>query len=59
MKVTKEYLNECVAIAKAETQMALQTVYDALNQGQQKKLLKNEEVKALLERFDVVIGDGD
>ena len=38
----------------AETQQALQTVYDALNQGQQKKILKDEEVKALFDRYGVV-----
>ena len=37
-----------------ETQTALQTVYDALNQGQQQKLLKDEKVKRLLERYGVV-----
>ena len=34
---------------------ALQTVYDALNQGQQKKLLKDEAVAALLERYGVEV----
>lgn len=38
-----------------ETKNALQTVYDALNQGQQQKILKNEEVKALFIRYEVVI----
>ncbi len=37
-----------------ETQQALQTVYDALNQGQQNKLLKNEDVKALFDKYGVV-----
>lgn len=37
-----------------ETKDALQTVYDALNQGQQKKILKDEEVKALFDRYGVV-----
>ena len=36
-----------------ETQDALQTVYDALNQGQQKKLVKDETVKALFDRYGV------
>lgn len=36
-----------------ETQSALQTMFDALNQGQQKKILKNEEVKALFDRYNV------
>lgn len=37
----------------AETKEALQTVFDALNKGQQNKLLKNEEVKTLLDRYGV------
>ena len=37
-----------------ETKQALQTVYDALNQGQQKKILKNEEVKALFDKYGII-----
>ena len=37
------------------TRDALQTVYDALNQGQQKKLLKDEAVAALFERYGVEV----
>lgn len=37
-----------------EIQAALLTVYDELNQGQQKKLMKIEKVKALFERYGVV-----
>lgn len=37
----------------AETKAALQTVFDNLNQGQQKKLLKSPEVKALFDRYAV------
>ena len=33
--------------------IALQTMYDALNQGQRKKILKNEKVKALFDRYGV------
>ena len=36
-----------------ETKVALQTVYDALNQGQQKKIVKDEGVKALFDRYGV------
>ena len=36
-----------------ETQQALQTVYDALNQGQQKKLLKEPEVRNLFDHYGV------
>lgn len=38
-----------------ETKDALQTVYDGLNQGQQKKILKNENVAKLFERYNVNI----
>jgi hypothetical protein len=40
---------------KTETKKALQTVFDALNKGQQNKILKNEEVKALFDRYGVVV----
>jgi hypothetical protein len=40
-------------VVVSETQAALQTVYDALNQGQQKKLLKDEGVKELFDRYGV------
>jgi hypothetical protein len=36
-----------------ETRVALQTVYDALNHGQQKKILKDPDVAALFERYGV------
>jgi hypothetical protein len=53
--VNKDTLNEAVAACKAETKEALQMVYDELNNGQQKKLLKNEAIKALFERYGVTI----
>ena len=36
-----------------ETKDALQTMYDALNQGQKKKIVRNEKVKALFDRYGV------
>lgn len=36
-----------------DTKNALQTVYDALNQGQQKQIIKNEKVKELFDRYGV------
>ena len=36
-----------------EIKTALQTMYDALNQGQRKKIIKNEKVKALFDRYGV------
>ena len=51
MKKTR--LTQVVAEAKAETRDALQTVYNALNQGQQKKIVKDEKVKALFDLYGV------
>lgn len=36
-----------------ETKNALQVVYNALNQGQQKKILKDEAVKSLFDFYGV------
>ena len=49
----KEQLTEAVDTAKTQTRDALQTVYDALNNGQQKKLLKDEAVKSLFDLYGV------
>lgn len=51
--MTKADLTAAVASAKAETKAALQTVYDALNQGQRKKIVKDEAVKALFDLYGV------
>lgn len=51
--MTKTELEKCVAKAKAETKVALETVLGELNHGQQKKLVKNEKVKKLLDRYGV------
>lgn len=51
--MTKEQLTVAVEAAKAETKTALQTVYDSLNQGQQKKIVKDEQVKALFDLYGV------
>ena len=49
----KAELIQVVAQAKEETKNALQLVYDSLNQGQQNKLLKNDEVKKLFDLYEV------
>lgn len=51
--MTKSELTAAVEAAKAATKAALQTVYDALNQGQQKKIVKDEAVKALFDLYGV------
>ena len=53
----KQELFDKVAAVKEETKTALQTMYDALNQGQQQKILKNDDVKALFERYGVEYGE--
>ena len=49
----KQPWTDAANIVFDETKVALQTVYDALNQGQQKKLLKDESVKELFDRYGV------
>lgn len=49
----KAELNKAVENCRAQTKEALQTVYDALNQGQQKKIVKDEKVKALFDLYEV------
>ena len=51
--MTKTELDEKTQAVIDETKEALQTMYDALNQGQQKKIVKNEKVKALFDRYGV------
>lgn len=38
----------------AETKEALALVYSELNQGQQKKILRNEKVKAIMVKYGVI-----
>ena len=49
----KNELIAAVDSAKQETKTALETVYASLNQGQQKKILKDEKVKALFDLYGV------
>lgn len=49
----KEVLKSKTEAVKAETKNALQTMYDALNHGQQKKIVKDEAVKTLFNRYGV------
>ena len=51
--MTKIELDEKTQAVIDETKEALQTMYDALNQGQQKKIVNNENVKALFDRYGV------
>lgn len=49
----KDELTTAVQVTKSETKNALQTMYDALNQGQQNKIVKDEAVKTLFDRYGV------
>lgn len=51
--MTKEKLDAAVQAARNETRDALQTIYDALNHGQQKQIVKDEKVKALFDLYGV------
>lgn len=51
--MTKEELKGVTKAAKDETKDALQTVYDSLNQGQRKQIVKDEKVKALFDLYGV------
>ena len=57
--MNKEILNKAVEDCKTQTKDALQLVYDSLNSGQQKKLLKNTSIKELFVRFGVVTEGGE
>ena len=51
--MTRDELMAAVEAAKVDTRNALQTVYDALNQGQQNKLVKDKVVKKLFDLYGI------
>lgn len=51
--MTRYELKENTKTAKTETKDALQIVYDALNSGQKKKIVKDEKVKKVFDRYGV------
>lgn len=51
--ITKQMLEDAVLTAKTDTKNALQTVYDVLNNGQKKQLIKNEQVVILFDLYNV------
>lgn len=52
----KSELTENVATVKTETHDALTLLYTSLPPGQQRTVVKNESVKALLDRYGVNYG---
>ncbi len=53
----KSELTEKVDSVMTETRDALQTMFDALNQGQQKQIIKDDSVKELFDRYGVQYTD--
>lgn len=53
----KAELTQAVDNCRTQTNEALQTVYDTLNHGQQKQLIKDEKVKALFDLYGVIYND--
>ena len=51
--MTKQELTTAVQATKKETKTALEIMYNALNQGQQKKLVKDKTVKDLFDIYGV------
>lgn len=51
--MTKTELKRKTDAAVTETRDALQTVYNSLNYGQKKQIVKDEAVKALFDRYGV------
>ena len=49
----KAKLTEAVTAHKTETKEALQMLFDNINKGQQKQLVKREEIKKLFDRYGV------
>ena len=53
----KRDLDAAVLAVKTETRSALQTMYDAMNHGQQKQIVKDEAVKTLFDRYGVAYSE--
>ena len=49
----KKDLMQAVEALRTQTREALQIIYDELNSGQQKKIVKDEKVKALFDAYGV------
>lgn len=54
MSYTSDKWRELAKSVVNETGVALQTVYDSLNKGQRSKLLKDESIKELFDRYGVI-----
>lgn len=54
--MNKDKLTAAVKDCKEITKTALQTIYDTLNSGQKKRLLKEEKVKKIFDLYEVDYG---
>ena len=52
--MTKYELEQKTDVVVNETREALQTMFDELNHGQQKKIASNEKVRTLFDRYGVI-----
>ena len=57
--ISKKKLQENVNKTKGETKSALLLIWNELNNGQKKKLVRNPAIKVLLVRYGVIEGDTD
>ena len=51
--MTKDALHAAISDYKSITHDALQLIWDNTNKGQRKKLLKHEDIAALLARYNI------
>lgn len=54
----KSVLSKNTDNAISEVRNALQTVFDSLNHGQQKQIIKDEAVKTVFDRYGVEYSEG-
>lgn len=50
--------DERAEVVKAETREAIETIFGELNQGQRQKLLRNQIIIDICNRYDVPIPNG-
>lgn len=55
--MTRGELTFCVGRAREEAREALQMLFDNVNKGQQKQLVKNEEIRNMFDTFGVKYED--
>lgn len=51
--MNKKNLETAVSVTKNSTKEALQLLYDNINKGQQKQIVKREKIKKLFDTYNV------